>query len=316
MDLLSNVLATVRLKASGWQICDFHAPWGFVTTPGFTEPFFISVIGSACWLTIEGSPPIEMREGDLMLVLQGSSYTIASSPEVRAVAWDEAFPPLPWSNAVKLTAPRHLCYGDPDGPATRAVSAVFGFGGVLRNPLLAALPPYIYLRNSDSHLLSTMRSVKAFLDEEEQVPGPGYVAAAERMAEMVFISIIRAHLRLQPEQTAGWLRSLSDPRIARAVAAIHEQPARPWTVGGLAEVATMSRAVFAKKFHILVGRSPGDYLTDWRLHLASSQLANTGKPVAVIAEEAGYRSDTAFAQAFKRHFQLTPREYRRSQTGS
>lgn len=316
MDLLSNVLATVRLRAGGWQICDFHAPWGFVTTPGFAEPFFISIVGSACWLTIEGSPPIEMREGDLMLVLQGSSYTIASGPQVRPVAWDEAFPPLPWSNAVKLTTPRRLTYGDARGPATRAVSAIFGFGGVLRNPLLAALPPYIYLRNSDSHLRTTMQTVKAFLDEEALAPGPGYVAAAERMAELVFISIIRAYLRLQPQQTSGWLRSLQDPRIARAVAAIHERPGHRWTVAGLAEVATMSRAVFAKKFHLLVGKSPGDYLTDWRLHLASGQLATTGKSIAVIAEDAGYRSDTAFAQAFRRQFRLTPREYRRLQGGS
>ncbi|MDF7775613.1 AraC family transcriptional regulator [Sphingomonas sp. AOB5] len=315
MDLLSNVLATVRLKASGWHICDFRAPWGFVTKPGFAEPFFLSIVGSACWLTFDGMAPIRMQEGDLILALHGQSYSIASDPEVEPIAWETAFPPLPWSNSVKLTAPRRLAYGDGDGPATRAISAVFGFGDTKRNPLLAALPPYIYLSNSDSHLLATMQSAREFLESEEVAPGPGYVATAERLAELVFISIIRAHLRLQPEQTSGWLRSLSDPRIARAVTAIHERPQHHWTVAGLAEIATMSRAVFAKKFHILVGKSPGDYLTDWRLHLASSQLATTGKPVSTIAEEAGYRSDTAFAQAFKRQFQLTPREYRRAQNG-
>ena len=314
MDLLSNVLATVRLKASGWHICDFKAPWGFVTTPGFAEPFFLSIVGEPCWLTLDGVAPIRMKEGDILLALHGFSYTVASDLEVRPIAWDEAFPPLPWSNSVKLTTPRRLAYGHGDGPTTRAISAVFGFGDAKRNPLIAALPPYIYLSNSDSHLLATMQSVKEVLVDEETAPGPGYVAIAERLAELVFISIIRAHLRHRPDQTSGWLRSHSDPRIARAVAAIQEQPQRHWTVAGLAGIATMSRAVFAKKFHLLVGKSPGDYLTDWRLHLASSHLATTGKPVSIIAEEAGYRSDAAFAQAFKRQFGVTPREYRLQQT--
>jgi len=309
MDLLSSVLATVRLKASGWHICDFTAPWAIATTRGFAEPFFLSIVGNDCWLTFEDNPPMRMKEGDLILVLRGGSYTVASDVQVPTVAWDDAFAPLPWSDGIKMTAPRRLSYGG-GGAATRMIGAAFGFGNRGRNPLLSALPPYICLANRHSHLLPVFRFAREFLEGEEQHPMPGYSAVAERMAELVFINIIRSHLRLQPDETTGWLRGLSDTRIARALAAIHERPDQPWTVSTLAKEASMSRAVFAQKFHALIGRSPGDYLTEWRIYLAAGQIATSVKPIATIAAEVGYQSVNAFTHAFKRSYGSTPGEYR------
>jgi AraC-like DNA-binding protein len=82
-------------------------------------------------------------------------------------------------------------------------------------------------------------------------------------------------------------------------------------VGTLAEVAAMSRSTFAEHFVRLVGKSPMDVITAWRMQLARTALERGRVSVADVAQQVGYEAEAAFRKAFKRHFGFGPGEARR-----
>jgi transcriptional regulator GlxA family with amidase domain len=128
----------------------------------------------------------------------------------------------------------------------------------------------------------------------------------------VFVHVIRAWLDEDPAAALppSWLSGLRDPVVAAALAAIHAEPARAWTLAALAERTSTSRATLARRFPAVVGETPGGYLTRWRMDLAAQQLRTTAKPVGVIARAVGYTSEYAFNRAFARTCGLAPGRYR------
>jgi transcriptional regulator GlxA family with amidase domain len=131
-----------------------------------------------------------------------------------------------------------------------------------------------------------------------------------RLIDTLFVYIVRAWLRDQPEGSCGWLGALRDPQISKALSLIHERPQEPWTVEALARAVAMSRAAFAKRFAELVGEPPLAYVTRWRMDIAAKLLRESRETVARIAGRVGYVSETAFAKAFRRRRQLAPGAYR------
>jgi AraC-like DNA-binding protein len=110
---------------------------------------------------------------------------------------------------------------------------------------------------------------------------------------------------------SGWLRGIVDPQIGRALALIHSQADRPWLVASLANEAGMSRSRFAMRFLEVVGKSPLDYLTEWRMYEAAGRLVEGKVGLAVLASRAGYKSEIAFSKAFKRCVGHSPAEFRK-----
>lgn len=115
-----------------------------------------------------------------------------------------------------------------------------------------------------------------------------------------------------PPSSPGWTRALADAAVGAALRAIHEQPARAWTVSGLARVGGLSRAAFARRFTALTGRPPLAYLTWWRMTIAARVLRDTSAPLSTVAARTGYTSEFAFAKAFKREYGVTPGRYRQA----
>ena len=137
----------------------------------------------------------------------------------------------------------------------------------------------------------------------------------ERIGEMLFVDAARRHLEGLPEGAEGWLAGLRDPYVGKSLSAIHDEPARTWTLDDLAGRSRLSRSAFYERFVRLVGQSPMQYLTNWRMQLAASLLGNSHATVASIALEVGYESETAFIRAFKRTTGSSPSMWRREQTG-
>jgi transcriptional regulator GlxA family with amidase domain len=128
----------------------------------------------------------------------------------------------------------------------------------------------------------------------------------------MLIHVMRAWLRTQQDDaTDGWLLALRDPVIARAMNAMHQRPHEPWTIESLAREVSVSRATLARRFAHLVGETPPEYLTRWRMDLAAQRLRDTDDTVAAIAAAVGYRSEYSFSRAFTRHRGLAPGRYRR-----
>jgi AraC-like DNA-binding protein len=126
---------------------------------------------------------------------------------------------------------------------------------------------------------------------------------------MIFVQVLR--LYLHEGEAVGWLFALSDRHVGAAIAAMHRQPARRWTVAELADEVGMSRSVFAARFGALVGEGPIEYLTRWRMLLAGRRLSQ-GESVGTIARSLGYESESAFRTAFKRVTGRTPRDHARA----
>lgn len=176
------------------------------------------------------------------------------------------------------------------------------------NPLADALPAFVCMPLAE---LEDTAGVLDTLFDEAFHPRCGRQAVVDRLFEVVLIRILRA-LMSAGRVDAGLLAGLAHPQLARALVAMHERPAHPWTLESLAAEAGMSRSAFAPTFRATLGITPGVYLGQWRVSLAQDALRK-GRAMKVIADEVGYGSEAALSRAFKAQCGVPPREWRRAQ---
>lgn len=174
--------------------------------------------------------------------------------------------------------------------------------------LVGALPPLVHIgRATDQTML---RWLLDRMQQELRDPQPGGTIVVQYLAQMMFIQALRLYVAEGAAGTVGWLAALADRQMASAISLIHAEPAHGWTVAELARQVGMSRTAFAVKFKAMVGSSPIDYLTRWRMALAGESLSRGDETVATIAASLGYESESAFGTAFRRVFGYSPRQYR------
>ncbi|MBX6333072.1 MAG: helix-turn-helix transcriptional regulator, partial [Gemmatimonadaceae bacterium] len=130
------------------------------------------------------------------------------------------------------------------------------------------------------------------------------------LAELMFIEVLRRYLDELPAGHTGWLAGLRDEVAGRALTLLHGDPGRPWTLDTLARETAASRSNLAKRFTLLVGQPPMQYLAQWRIQVAANRLAQSGAKIATIAAEVGYDSEAAFSRAFKKATGLAPGAWR------
>ncbi len=184
------------------------------------------------------------------------------------------------------------------------VCANLSFEGGEGNPIALALPDVVCLPLAE---IDGAEPVLALLFDEVLEDRCGRVVLIARLFEVVLIQVLRA-LMERGKVHGGLLSGLSHPRLRNALVAIHESPAREWTLDTLASVAGMSRSVFATTFRETVGVTPGQYLQGWRVQLAQKALRR-GRPLKVIAAEVGYGSEAALSRAFKAQSGRSPRQW-------
>jgi AraC-like DNA-binding protein len=151
-----------------------------------------------------------------------------------------------------------------------------------------------------------MQSTLRLMAAEARELRPGGEAVITRLADILVVQALRYWLESDPAAQSGWLGALQDKQIGRAIALIHREPARPWTVASLAHELAMSRSAFAARFTELVGEPVMQYIARWRMQLALSSLRDEGGTVGELANQLGYRSEAAFARAFKRVIGVPP----------
>jgi AraC-like DNA-binding protein len=190
----------------------------------------------------------------------------------------------------------------------------FSFGSRAQELLLDHLPPVIHVPAGTGQA-ETVRWALDAIDGELRQRGMGATLVARNLAVVMLIHVLRLYLAGRPSTGSGWLGGLGDPVVAAALASMHEEPARAWTVAELARRGAVSRSTLAARFKGAVGRGPLDYLTGWRIELASKRLLQGGESVAVIAGAVGYGSESALSTAFKRVTGLSPRDYRKQGHG-
>lgn len=186
------------------------------------------------------------------------------------------------------------------------VCANLAFEGGSANPIASALPDLVCL---PLEAVWGAEPVLSLLFEEAFEQRCGRVALVERLLEVVMIQVLR-QLMESGEVNGGLLSGLAHPRLRNALVAMHETPAKEWTLEELAGVAGMSRSVFATTFRETVDVTPGQYLQGWRVRLTQKALRR-GRPLKMIATEVGYGSEAALSRAFRAQTGLSPREWKK-----
>ncbi len=204
----------------------------------------------------------------------------------------------------------HRFVSDAERGADMACASLRFEGGV-QNPISAALPDVVCVPLTSLH---GAEDVLALLFEEAFTQRCGRTALVNRLFEVVMIQVLR-QLMETGEVKGGMLAGLSHPRLRNAIVAMHEAPAKDWTLEDLARVAGLSRTVFANTFRDALGLTPGQYLQGWRVGLAQQALRR-GKPLKVVASDVGYGSEAALSRAFKAHSGVSPREWKRQQVAA
>jgi AraC-like DNA-binding protein len=197
----------------------------------------------------------------------------------------------------------HQLFVPPGSPA-QLLCATIAFQGGANNALAKAMPDYLLMPFKE---LSRLARTFDLLFEEAGHDEHGRQVVLDRLCEVLTIQTMR-HAFQTGQLALGMLAGLSDPGLARALDAIHGEPAKPWSLERLAQIAGMSRSKFAKHFHDIVGTTPAGYLTDWRMQLAQN-LLKANKSVKVVAQEVGYGSQPAFSKAFTAKFKRSPRAW-------
>lgn len=298
-DPLGETLHTLRLKGSLYCRSELRAPWG-VDMPAFEGHMMFHVVTSGhCWLEVDSEEPKLLQQGSLTLVPHGNGHCIRSSQTAVAK-------PL-FDIPVEQISDRYeiMRYGG-DGDLTQLTCGVVSFDHVAGRQLVAQLPKILQIDTWGDEEGSWLQSTMRFIAREARELRPGGETVITHLADVLIIQAIRIWIDSAPEANKGWLAALRDKHVGKALATIHREPEKSWTVGSLAREIGMSRSGFSARFTNLVGESVKRYLTQWRMQLARAQLAETSVSLAVLAERLGYQSEAAFCRAFKRVFGVSP----------
>jgi AraC-like DNA-binding protein len=301
--LFADLLRSIRLRRSFYFLPELQAPWGFsIARKGAV---FHIVVHGTCWLEVKGVAAIQLSAGDFVVVPRGRAHLMRNT---RATPVENFF------DLVKRSAPdkRGAFSAGGNGPVTRLVCGGMQFENGPMDPLLAVLPPLIHVKGKEGEAAPWLRATVVHILEELNLQRPGAEAVVTRLADILFIQAVRSHFdEDHAAAESGWLAAVRDPHIGPAVALLHEHPQELWTVASLAHRVALSRSVFATRFTQLVGEPPLRYLTRLRLNVATTRLRSSNDKLSAIAAAAGYESVAAFIKVFKRHFRMTPGEYRR-----
>ncbi|MGQ0833395.1 MAG: AraC family transcriptional regulator [Gammaproteobacteria bacterium] len=314
MDALSDVLRIVRLTGGVFLDAEFTAPWcvtakvapedcrPFLETPRHVIAYHCIVAGRLC-LQTEEDEPIEVREGEIVLLARNDVHRIGSTPGMAPVSADDLV------QAPKDGGLARIVHGG-GGERTHIVCGFLGTDTPF-NPLLATLPKVLKIDFRQAPSGSWVESSFMLAANEIAAGRAGAVTLVSKLSELLFVEAVRQYVAALPAEQRGWLAGLRDPIVARALSLLHSRPNGPWTAEDLAREVGLSRSAFADRFTTLIGEPPMQYLAAWRMQLAAQRLREGRASVSQVAHEVGYESEAAFNRAFKREFGTPPATWRR-----
>ena len=279
---------------------ELSAPWGLTLPPLPGHVWFHVVAAGEMSLADEH----RLQRADVALVTTGAGHVLRSDPGVPA-------PGILDLRREHVSERYEVLRHGGGGETTSLLCGAIHFDHPVARNLVAALPPLIRLDAHDDGA-EALHATLALIAAETRRPRPGGEAIITRLADVLVIQALRAWMASGADARTGWLAAMRDPHLGRALALIHGDPARDWTVAGLARELAMSRSAFAARFTALLGVPAMQYVTDWRMQVARDALGEDGATIAAVADRLGYRSEAAFARAFKRVTGMPPGAVRRA----
>lgn len=342
MDALSQIFEDIHFKKTEYLYLQAQGKWSFQLNQQSAVITHIVLFGELFLDFINGDK-IHLKTGDMLIIPSGMQHIGHSHAEQKLVEnflIDDQFKGLR-DDAIFL--------GTSTEQAQALIFTIRShLDSVMAVPLINALPNYLHLQNAlNAQEPEWLRIGLYFVANETQKNQPGRHKIMDHVVSIMLIESVRDFIIQQQYNNSNfkntenktiknrnfnnknsnistytnnnsdntsehnnWLFALTHPELSNAFTVIHSQPERNWTVESLAEVCFMSRSKFAKMFHSIVGEPPLSYLKQHRLRLACQQLRNGQMPIQQIAHKVGYTSETAFSQAFKKQFSMSPSQYK------
>lgn len=315
MDALSDVLSAVRLDGAVYVNAEFTAPWCVATRYGLHTAapklpdtdhvvFFHLLTDGSCFARLAaGGQAIAVKAGDLLLLPHDDLHVLGS---------DLKLPFAEVRNAPPESGGLLELHAGGGGEATRFICGYLACDRRASRALLGSLPPMLRISLGDISRSGWLADLLRVGVQESRAQRPGSQSLLAKLSELAFTEALRRYAQSNSPDLKGWLAGLQEPYVGRALALLHGEPTRGWTVEQLAREVALSRSALAERFVATIGLPPMQYLMQWRLTLAAQTLRAGSESVARIAERSGYDSEAAFTRAFKREFGVPPTVWRKA----
>ena len=305
VDLLSQMLDLVRLRGELVFSAELNHPWALRFEPG--SAYFFVVLEGSLTVRVAGEASIKAIAGDLIMLPRGVGHILYDGSDVIAANAGDLM-------QEQFTAERLGLRHGGNGEQTKTIGGAFHFESASVPWVVSALPAVIHIEKSGGQTGGWLEGLAHFMMMESQTVHPGSSVMISRLIDVLIIRVIRTWAQSKNASDTGWLGALADPRISRALKAIHDEPFRKWSVVDLARAVGMSRSSFAERFSALVKEAPLSYHNRWRLTLAHGFMRHANARVSDVARKVGYESEAAFSRAFKAQFGIPPVGVRSSES--
>src|SRR5436309_44759 len=318
MDALSDVLRVAHLTGGVFLHADFYAPWCMAARvgPEHCAPalgptshliLYHYIVEGELHIRIEGedAQDLVLGAGDVVLLPRNDLHLVGSDLMLPAVAGSEIIQPPREGGLFTIQ------HGG-GGKRTRMICGYLGCDTAEDNPVISTLPSLLKLDAEQGRAAEWIRSTFQYAADEVAAGRPGSETVLAKLSELLFVEAVRRYAEALPDGQTGWLSGLRDPHVARALALLHRDPTRSWTVDDLGREVGLSRSALADRFIRLIGSPPMQYLANWRMQLATQMLRDSSASLAQIAEKVGYDSEAAFSRAFKKAVGAAPATWRRA----
>lgn len=298
-DLVSELLLGMRLSGVQYRRIQVARPFGlsFGHAPGRAQFHFVG--RGPVLLRDAAGTMVQLEAGDAILLPHGNTHALLSDPDApcREIAAFEAAKICDSVAAVEAAAP--CASAEPGAGDALIFNACMelDLGGM--QPLVGTMPEFMHVGT----LLARYPEIRPMLDAMEREScseRAGFAGILARLADVVAAFIVRGWVECGCGDATGWVQALREPKLGRAIVALHRDPGRNWSVAELAAEAGVSRSVFAERFLAATGMTPVRYLTELRMRLAAQWIARDREAIESVAYRLGYGSLAAFSRAFKR----------------
>lgn len=287
---LNDLLRHLHLGAEVYyvgQLCDV---WHMTTPGGGDATTFHLVCHGEAWIVMpDGSKPSRMNAGDIAFFAHDAAHTFSAVPGIPEQ-------PCDFRNPAPLNK---------DAPGAGLLCGHLHLPAHIRRLLLASFPDFVLIKPDKSPVGAQIRTLIEMMTEEAIQNDLGVTAILDRLADTLFLYVIRHALHLDPK-LSPLLSALSDEHLRPAVLAFIDAPAETWSVERLAGQACQSRSAFSERFSQLVKMPPMEFVTTWRMQMATTMLAGEHANMLDVALRCGYESEAAFRKAFKRIIGIPP----------
>ena len=309
MDWLSRLLEMMPVRGRLDLRCSYGAPWRIVQGPGEANeiPYHAVLYGSAMLEDPAEGRPLQLKAGDILLLPGNPRHVMHDGSGARA---------KPAQNHQRL----NIVISENAGRGER-LDLLCGYFAIAprHDRLIRNYLPSRLVVHAGSHAekdtAAQLGGLVTLMRSESADDGLGGRAMLNALSTAMFALVLRLASETE-DAPRGLLALAGHPRLAPAVAALFNEPARAWSLPDLARLCNMSRTTLNRQFQEKLGRSASDLLTDIRMTLAANELKKSPLSTSAVAEAVGYQSEAAFQRAFKSHMGVTPAQWRKMQESS